>query len=94
MKPAKVRGLADGRVFTGRMAMQEGLVDAIGGEREALAWLAAEKGLDGDLPVRNLKIRSDDWDWFQHVSSLARKTVLSERLTLDGLVSVWHPQLQ
>ena len=93
MTPLKVRSLADGRVFTGRMALKEGLIDAIGGEREALNWLAENKGLDENLPVRKLKIKRDVQDWFEHLSSLARKTVLSERLTLDGLVSVWHPQL-
>ena len=40
MTPQKVLSLADGRVFTGRMALKEGLIDAIGGEREALQWLS------------------------------------------------------
>ena len=93
MTEQKVRSLADGRVFTGRMALKEGLIDAIGGEREALQWLTANKGLDKNLPVRKLKFKRNFQDWFEHLSSLARKTVLSERLTLDGLVSVWHPQL-
>jgi len=90
----KVRSLADGRVFTGRMALKEGLIDAIGGEREAIQWLAENRGLDKGLPVRKLAIKHDVQDWFERLSSLARKTVLSERLTLDGLVSVWHPQLR
>jgi len=94
MNPGKVRSLADGRVYTGRMALKEGLIDAIGGEREARQWLTEKKGLDADLPVRKLTIKRDVRDWFQHLSSLARKTVISERLTLDGLVSVWHPQLR
>jgi protease-4 len=94
LTPLKVRSLADGRVFTGRMALKEGLIDAIGGEREALQWLTEKKGLDENLPIRKLKIKRDVEDWFEHLSSLARKTVLSERLTLDGLVSVWHPQLR
>jgi protease-4 len=94
MSQEKVRSLADGRVFTGRMALKEGLIDAIGGEREALQWLAANKGLEKNLPVRKLTIKRNVEDWFEHLSSLARKTVISERLTLDGLVSVWHPQLQ
>ncbi|MDA1323678.1 MAG: signal peptide peptidase SppA [Proteobacteria bacterium] len=94
MTPQRVRSLADGRVFTGRMALKEGLVDAIGGEREALQWLTEKKGVDKGLPVRKLTIKRGVQDWFEHLSTLARKTVLSERLTLDGLVSVWHPQLQ
>ena len=93
MTQNKVRSLADGRVFTGRMALKEGLIDAIGGEREALQWLTEKKGLDENLPVRKLTIKRGVQDWFEHLSFVARKTVLSERLTLDGLVSVWHPQL-
>ena len=56
----KVRALADGRVFTGRQALAAGLVDAIGGEQEARAWLAAEKqGMAmGDWCVETLRERS------------------------------------
>jgi protease-4 len=43
MDEARVRPLADGRVFTGREALPLGLIDAIGGEAEARAWLAAQK---------------------------------------------------
>ena len=55
---AAVRALADGRVFTGRQALERGLVDAIGGEPEARAWLAAEREVPEDLPVRDIETRS------------------------------------
>ena len=42
---ARVRELADGRAYTGRQALGLGLVDEIGGEPEARAWLAKEKGV-------------------------------------------------
>ena len=90
----QVRALADGRVFTGRMAVKNGLVDGIGGEKEAVEWLAANRGIDRRLPVRTLRIRREGEGWLDEVSSLAQKTVFSERLKLDGLVSVWHPQLR
>jgi protease-4 len=94
MSPDKVKALADGRVFTGRMAVKNGLVDEIGGETEALAWLGKARGVDTTLPVRPLKPRREVDELLDYVNTLARKTVLAERLTLDGLVSVWHPQLQ
>lgn len=94
MSTGEVRTLADGRVFTGRMAVKNGLIDAIGGEREAQRWLEENKAIEKDLPVRDLSVRRPVPDWFDHVASLTRKTVFSERLTLDGLVAVWHPQLQ
>jgi protease-4 len=50
MDPAKVRELADGRPYTGQQALQLGLIDAIGGEHEARAWLAETKGVSASLP--------------------------------------------
>jgi protease-4 len=94
MADAKARALSDGRVFTGRMALANGLVDALGGEREARRWLQGAKKIDPGLPVRDIRLKREVEDWLEYAGSLAGKTVLSERLTLDGLVSVWHPQLR
>src|SRR5580698_350257 len=54
MDPAKVRSLGDGRAYTGRQALGLGLVDAIGGEREAKEWLVSAKGVPAGLPVEDL----------------------------------------
>jgi protease IV len=45
--------VVDGRVFTGRQAVDLKLVDEIGGEKAAIDWLAKEKGVDAKLPVRD-----------------------------------------
>ena len=89
----KVLELADGRIFTGRMAVENGLVDAIGGEREGVDWLERERKITADLPVRDVKLRRQVENWLDYALSLIRKTTFSERLTLDGLVSVWHPRI-
>ncbi len=57
MPEERVLPLADGRVMTGRQAVAAGLVDAIGGEAEARAWLAANRGVPADLPVREIDPR-------------------------------------
>ena len=44
--------LADGRIFTGRQALAANLVDEIGGEEQALAWLAT-KHVDRKLPIKD-----------------------------------------
>ena len=41
--------------YTGRQALGLGLIDAIGGEPEARAWLAAEKGISAGLPVEDVE---------------------------------------
>lgn len=90
----EAEALADGRVFTGRSAVEMRLVDALGGEAEAIAWLEDSKGIATDLPVRDIKVERKVEEWFGYLGSLARKTMFSERLTLDGLISVWHPELR
>lgn len=82
--------LADGRIFTGRQAVAANLVDGIGGEDEAIAWLEAQRGVAPGLPVRELRIEEDDEILSGAVAALTGKTKLIERLTLDGLVSLWH----
>lgn len=58
MDEARVRAVADGRVLSGRQALAAGLVDAIGGEPEARAWLAEAHNVSVDLPVEELDGRS------------------------------------
>jgi len=48
----------DGRVFTGHQGIDLKLVDEIGDERTAIAWLAKEKSVDGKLPVRDYALHS------------------------------------
>ncbi len=86
--------IADGRVLTGRQALDAELVDAIGGETEAVGWLSAEKGVAEGLPVRDVGRRGRFGKMLDRAASLGERTIFSERLTLDGLVSVWHAGLR
>src|SRR5467141_2029663 len=56
MDDALLEKVADGRVFTGRQAVDLKLIDALGGEKSAVAWLVAQKGVKADLPVRDFKL--------------------------------------
>lgn len=95
MEPARVRELADGRAYTGRQALKLGLVDAIGGEKEARAWLAAEKDVAEALDIREIKpetlrdrLFADDAEGI--FNSLV-KTLLSQSVSLDGGWALWQP---
>ena len=94
ISPEEVDKLADGRVFTGRQAVKNGLVDEIGGETEAIEWLNLTYGISTALPVTDLKTTDESRLMRDLVGSLAGKALFSERLTLDGLVSLWHPDLR
>jgi protease-4 len=97
--------LADGSIFTGRQGLQNKLVDALGGEEEAVAWLES-KGVAPDLRVIEWKPKEGTASLLLSqslVRNIARALGLPEqsgdvvrelgmeRLFLDGLVSVWHP---
>jgi protease IV len=56
MDDALLEQVADGRVFTGRQAVDLKLVDQLGDEKTAVAWLVAQKGVKADLPVRDYKL--------------------------------------
>jgi len=102
--------VADGRVFTGRQAVDLKLVDEIGDEKSAVAWLTKEKGLKADTPVKDwqIKPRLGDLSMLHLAASvtldavglqdLARRVEAwgsvqaLERLNLDGLLALWHPQ--
>jgi protease-4 len=93
LKPEDAARFSDGRVFTGRQALRNGLIDQIGDERAAIAWLESEKGIPKGLSIRKIKKSRDVDGLIERLNGLTRKTILSERLTLDGLISVWHPQI-
>lgn len=87
----QLAAVADGRIFTGRQALANGLIDEIGGEEEARAWLGAAKRIDPDLPTRDLNIERAEERLSDIVGAIAEKVLTSERVRLDGLVSLWHP---
>ncbi|MGF7158870.1 protease-4 [Rhodoligotrophos appendicifer] len=101
-----VRQLADGRVFSGRQAVDVGLVDELGGEDQALNWLRTAKGIDSKLEIVNYEVPDSSQIGLGSKALAAlfsalgggdffgtlQKTLRAERLSLDGLISIWHPQ--
>jgi len=87
---AKVRALADGRVFTGRQALAVGLIDAIGGEREAREWLATEKNVPNILPLQEVQTRSTVDRWLRSTWQGLIETLVTEGLRVDRLAGLWQ----
>jgi protease-4 len=74
---AALERVADGRVFTGRQGVALKLVDELGDEKTAIAWLAKEKKVDPETPVRDYRLRDRLSDLpFLHTAAVA---------TLDAL---------
>ncbi|MEM6338769.1 MAG: signal peptide peptidase SppA [Pseudomonadota bacterium] len=55
-----VKKLADGRIYSGRQALDLKLIDAIGNEDTARNWLEKEKEISQDLAVQDIKLRTHE----------------------------------
>lgn len=82
--------VADGRIFTGRQALAAGLIDQLGGETEARAWLSEAKGVDIRLPVKRITSEGLDERITGTVGRAVRTLLTSDPVQLDGLSAIWH----
>ena len=92
-RPAVLK-IADGRVYTGRQALRNGLIDAIGDIDTARQWLAEHRDIAKSLQLRPMKIKREPGSLLERFSDLFGITLFSERLRLDGAISLWHPALR
>jgi len=104
---AGLEAVADGRVFTGRQGISLKLVDELGDEETAIAWLAKEKNVDPKTAVRDYQLhdRLSDLTFLRTaggavldaagLGALAQRFQawgsVQERINLDGLLALWQP---
>ncbi len=94
MDEETVRGLADGRAYTGRQALRLKLIDEIGGTEEARAWLEKQHKISKSLKLHEVKPKPEldsVWDELGQVTGI--KLFTRRAVGLDGLVSIWHPSV-
>ncbi len=109
LSPSELDVVADGRVFTGRQALPLKLVDELGGEETAMAWLRAQGRIERDLPVRDWRpsrtgtgmslwtsaaALADLAGMADMATALRRAGIGENAMRLDGLLAVWHPSLE
>ena len=92
LSPDEARALGNGRVYTGRQALEVGLIDELGAAIDARKWLERQHNISSRLPLRDSFDQKTRENWLGRLLGLAKKMVFSERLTLDGLISLWHPK--
>ena len=102
---ADLATVSSGRVFSGRQGVSLKLVDEVGAERDAVAWLEGEKGVAKGLPVRDWRPRTSsqlnlwtgsadaaDLLGFETIAArLRRLASAAEVANLDGLLVLWQP---
>lgn len=98
--------VSDGRVFTGHQAVELKLADAIGGEKEAVDWLVANRNVKKDLSIRDWRPQSDSsrfdlWTLAAFgarlfgqegaASALERTALTQDLMNGYGLMAIWLP---
>ncbi|TPW28072.1 signal peptide peptidase SppA [Martelella alba] len=101
MPREKALALADGRIVTGRQAVEDGLIDAVGGQKDILAYLH-ERDVPENLDIESWDdINNDGFDLNMANAAvfLLQKAGLGSLVGeypgkgagfVDGLVSVWQ----
>ncbi|MGV1015020.1 MAG: signal peptide peptidase SppA, partial [Methyloceanibacter sp.] len=104
VEPASVPGLTEGRIYSGRQAVELKLADQIGDQEAAMNWLRTERDVPVGLKIVDWKPKTESTGLFGWLlRSMADVFGIStgrfagligqavSTLKLDGLVSVWHP---
>jgi protease IV len=94
LPPESVTLIRDGRVVTGASALKLGLIDALGAERDARAWLEVEKQVSEDLPSFDVTPK-DEFEGKGWVSTALSRVFgtkkQSDGLLMSGLLALWRP---
>lgn len=95
MELSAALALADGRIMTGRVGVETGLIDDIGGELEAIDWLERDKGVPEGLAVIDVWPQPEDgFGWAGRILGGSARAALGLSpegpVMLDGLVSLWQ----
>ena len=109
LSDAELALVSDGRIFTGKQGLALKLVDALGDEKDAIAWLEKEKGLPQNLKVKRYRPKKnlEAFDLVNGAASVAhamgfevlasvlqRSNAENQGVVLDGLLVLWHPSSQ
>ncbi len=87
----RAKELADGRVYSGNQAAQNGLIDEIGGEKEAIQWLNKVKKVDSKLEVEDISTTEPEKSLKDVLLGDTKEKSMIDQITTSGLLAIYHP---
>ena len=99
INPNDFSGLTNGSVYTGQQAVNNKLVDAIGGQSDAKDYLIKHYKLEKNIKVTAFSLKDDEKESFiskllnstiGDFSTVIRNILPVSRNNVDGLLSLWH----
>ncbi len=82
----EVLKIADGRVYTGRQALQLKLIDAVGNEDTALQWLCNKSQLATDIKVLDYKIEPYESRLDQILNTFSNVSILMKSIFTSNIL--------
>ncbi len=88
---SELKKIANGRIYTGTQSVKNKLIDAIGGEKEALEWLSKNKNIESDIKVKKYENHKQK----AFIKKILGKIDLYEHFFSDkienvGFLSIWN----
>lgn len=90
LKDGKKSIALDGRAFTGRQALQVGLIDSVGGKDDAIAHLIENK-INPSLPIREIEITKNDSKIFEKIFGILPSFLNSKVMSTDNRIMAVMP---
>ena len=88
IKPEHIPLVADGRIFSGTQGIAIGLVDALGDEEDAVAWLEKEKGLEKDLRIIDKKSKNRRQNIIDRIKDKTAQALFGRSETSPGMYAL------
>lgn len=86
-----IADIKTGRVYTGSQALDIGLIDQLGGEKEALDWLTETHQIDTDIKVKSIWPPKKKPTLFEALNSKVDNFLTTKLpVPLDGLMLIWQ----
>ncbi len=88
----EVRKISDGRVFTGRQALELGLVDILGDQHEAIRIAGLLTGLGAEPPVVKARKRRGRFDWIEYLIDESTNAIMRKLEAQPVFQYRWRPE--
>lgn len=91
LAPEIAKSLADGRVYTGKQAMENKLIDQIGGKEEAIKLLQSDYAISNSLSVKEIKLKDEKDEIRELFINKLGFVNYMEELRSPKIMAIWRP---
>jgi protease-4 len=84
----ETKKLADGKVFSGKAAVKNKLIDAIGDEEDAVKWLSENKKINKNLKIKDISLEKEKEPLEEFMGSMA--SIITKTFDFNSISEKYH----